>query len=94
MGVAIPKNMLISEKESTHIKETLMQTFNMDNISHILWDFYQKKVKTPVIKIDGPFEVETSEGKLLCQDGYLYLDTRGYPYPVATDEFPLIFDPV
>ncbi len=57
------------------------------------WRLYQKKVKTQAIKIEGPFEVETSEGKLTCQDGYLCLDARGYPYPVATDEFKLIYDP-
>ncbi len=58
------------------------------------WASYQKKVHTQAIKIDGAFEVETSEGNLTCKDGYLCIDARGYPYPVATDEFKLIYDPV
>lgn len=52
---------------------------------------YRKKVPTLAIKVDGPFIVHTSEGVLKCADGYLCKDARGYPYPVATDEFNLIY---
>ena len=71
-----------------------MTTFRKGDIPDTL-DFalYQKKVKTQAAKIDGPFTVETSEGPLTCKDGYLCLDARGYPYPVATDEFTLIYAP-
>jgi len=31
------------------------------------------------------------EGPLRCADGYLCTDARGYPYPVAADEFALIY---
>lgn len=27
---------------------------------------------------------------LRCEDGYLAMDSRGYPYPIATDEFESI----
>ena len=52
---------------------------------------YRKKVTTKAVKVDGPFRVHTSEGPLECADGYLCLDARGYPYPVATEEFNLIY---
>jgi len=57
------------------------------------WPAYRKHAVTRATKIDGPFTVETSEGDLTCQDGYLAMDARGYPYPIATDEFELIYRP-
>ncbi len=55
------------------------------------WPLYRKVALTHAIKIDGPFTVQTSEGPLHCADGYLAVDARGYPYPIATDEFHLIY---
>jgi hypothetical protein len=52
---------------------------------------YQKKVPTCAHRVEGPFVVATSEGPLSCADGYLCIDARGYPYPVAADEFDLIY---
>lgn len=70
-----------------------MTTFRKGELPDTLeFHLYQKKVKTQAAKIDGPFTVETSEGTLTCKDGYLCLDARGYPYPVATDEFNLIYE--
>ncbi len=69
-----------------------MSTFSKDSIPDSLnWNTYQKKVKTIATRIVGPFIVETSEGTLSCADGYLCIDARGYPYPVAKDEFDLIY---
>lgn len=56
------------------------------------WPVYRKIALTRAIRIYAPFEVETSEGTLTCQDGYLAIDARGYPYPLATDEFELIYE--
>jgi hypothetical protein len=56
------------------------------------WPRYSKKVTTAAIRIDGPFEVCTSEGVMSCDDGYLALDARGYPYPISADEFQLIYE--
>ena len=56
------------------------------------WPSYRKRVLTHAVKIDGPFTVETSEGPLTCSDGYLAVDARGHPYPIATDEFSLIYE--
>lgn len=58
------------------------------------WPRYQKKVATSAMRVDGPFQVDTSEGTLTCKDGYLCIDARGYPYPVAKDEFDLIYERV
>ena len=57
------------------------------------WPRYRKRVLTHALRIEGPFTVETSEGPLHCEDGYLAVDARGYPYPIAADEFALIYEP-
>lgn len=56
------------------------------------WKEYRKTVPIKAIKIDGPFVVETSEGPLTCRDGYLAIDSRGYPYPIAKEEFESIYE--
>ena len=56
------------------------------------WPRYRKTALTRATRIDGPFTVQTSEGPLRCQDGYLATDARGYPYPIAADEFALIYE--
>lgn len=58
------------------------------------WPEFRKKVTTRAVRIDGPFVVETSEGPLRCEDGWLAVDARGYPYPIAADEFRLIYERV
>jgi hypothetical protein len=55
---------------------------------------YRKKVLTRATRVDGPFQVETTEGILTCQDGWLAFDARGNPYPIANDEFNLIYEAV
>ena len=57
------------------------------------WCKFRKKVLTKAKRMHGPFIVETSEGDLRCEDGWLCVDARGYPYPVAADEFALIYEP-
>lgn len=74
-----------------------LPTYSADNVGGLepgTWPQYRKVALTRAVRIDGPFEVETSEGPLRCQDGYLALDARGYPYPIAADEFELIYQPV
>ncbi len=70
-----------------------MITFNKDNVPPEA-DFksYRKHAVTKATRINGPFTVDTSEGTLTCKDGYLCIDARGYPYPVATNEFDLIYN--
>ena len=58
------------------------------------WPLYRKTALTRMVRISGPFTVETSEGPLRCEDGYLAMDARGYPYPIAADEQEKIYEPV
>lgn len=53
---------------------------------------YRKHALTEAVKMDGPFIVDTSEGPLTCEDGYCAKDARGYFYPIATEEFELIYE--
>jgi hypothetical protein len=55
------------------------------------WESFVKVVPTSMVRIDGPFVVDTSEGPLSCADGWLAVDARGYPYPIAADEQALIY---
>lgn len=56
------------------------------------WPLYRKTALTHALRVDGKFTVQTAEGPLRCADGYLCIDARGYPYPVAADEFALIYE--
>lgn len=58
------------------------------------WGEFRKKVTTRATRITGPFVVETSEGPLHCSDGWVAVDARGFPYPIAADEFELIYERV
>ena len=53
---------------------------------------YRKVALTRMLRIDGPFTVLTFEGPLTCDDGYLAMDARGYPYPIAADEHAKIYE--
>lgn len=54
---------------------------------------FRKTSLTRAIRMAGPFTVNTTEGPLRCEDGWLCFDARGNPYPVAADEFALIYEP-
>lgn len=69
-----------------------MHTFDAENLpsnpaTWPLWD----KVPTSAMRIDGPFTVQTPEGPLTCDDGWLAVDARRQPYPIAADEFTLSY---
>ncbi len=75
--------------------ETKMEpVFSTDNLPEIGWKEYRKKVSTRMMKISGPFVVQTSEGLFRCEDGYLAIDARGYPYAIATNEHALIYEEI
>lgn len=59
-----------------------MQKFTKDNLPTEGWTEYKKKGNTPMMPIDGEFEVETQEGTLVCRDGFLAIDAAGWPYPI------------
>lgn len=58
------------------------------------WGSYRKTRHTQATRISGPFTVETREGVLGCRDGYLAIDSGGWPYPIAKDEFERIYEKV
>jgi len=35
---------------------------------------------------------ESENEPFYCEDGYLAIDARGYPYAIAADEFDLIYE--
>lgn len=57
------------------------------------WQTFRKVALTKMIRIDGPFVVQTSEGPLRCEDGWLAVDARGYPYPIDHTEKEMIYVP-
>lgn len=70
----------------------MTQRFSKANIDFLKTaPTYQKRALTHATRIDGPFIVETSEGEARCEDGYLALDSRGFPYPIAKEEFEAIY---
>ena len=71
-----------------------MKTYKKGNLITIDWPCYRKKHLTQAQRILEPFEVETTEGKLVCQDGYLAIDSRGFPYPIDKEEFETIYEKV
>ena len=70
-----------------------MRTFDKDNAPFIMSGakMYRKMHLTQAVRIDGPFRVNTKEGPLDCEDGYLALDSAGWPYPIAAGDFEAMY---
>lgn len=62
-----------------------------DNLPINGWIPYRKVVATDMVRMDGPFCVQTREGFITCQDGFLAVDSGGWPYPIAADEHARIY---
>ncbi len=70
-----------------------MQRFSRENpIDASTFSAWKKRHVTLAKRIEGPFEVVTREGAVTCPDGYLAIDSAGWPYPIAADEFERIYD--
>jgi len=68
-------------------------TFTRENIpDYIVFRKYHKRVATGAARIQGPFSVRTREGVITCEDGWLAIDSGGWPYPIAADEFDRIYE--
>ena len=52
---------------------------------------WRKNALTRAMKIDGLFLCETPNGWTRCEDGYLAIDSHGWPYPIDRAEFELIY---
>lgn len=68
--------------------------YRIENIENLELEYsiYRKVALTKAVRIDGPFAVESREGTLVCEDGYLAIDAHGHPYPIARDEFEAIYE--
>ena len=54
---------------------------------------YRKALLTRATRLRWPFKVETSEGLMECEDGWLAWDVAGNPYPIAANVFAQSYDP-
>jgi hypothetical protein len=61
--------------------------FSQLNLPEKGWKLYRRKSFTNAQRIEGPFEVETHEGFLRCEDGWLAVDAEGFPYPIKDSVF-------
>ena len=72
-------------KTMLYTKENLPDGFNHYRKTHI----------TQAVRIDGPFRVKTIDGAFVfCDDGWLALDSRGYPYPINNVVFEESFEEI
>ncbi len=70
-----------------------MKKFTRKNLGdYSQWPRFRKSHLTQATRVIGPFEVETREGTLTCQDGWLAIDSDGHPYPIADEEFAKIYE--
>lgn len=67
---------------------------NLPELAPDTWPEYFKQVPTRMVRVAGPFTVLVhgdEGGEIKCQDGFLAVDARGYPYPISADEHALIY---
>lgn len=69
------------------------EVYSIDHLPDGDFELYSKTEPIEAIRLDGPFTVETREGRVTTDDGWLALDSGGYPYPIAADEFDQVYAP-
>ena len=70
-----------------------MQKFDRENLPlEKEFSLYRKKTFTKAVRIQGPFTTMTREGEITCPNGCLAIDSKGWPYPIAMDEFEIIYE--
>lgn len=60
------------------------------------WAMFRKTEPIKAMHVDEPFTVETREGPVHVDDeggGWLAVDSDGYPYPIADEEFENVYAP-
>jgi hypothetical protein len=82
----VPKEALVSE--------TLRFTADNLEFHELIFREFRKIGTTKVAKIGVPFEVETSEGLMRCESGWLAIDSEGNPYPIADDVFEKTYEEI
>ena len=69
--------------------------YTRDNLPDGDYQRFMKTYETPAVRIDGTFYCVTSEGNTVsCTDGWLAVDSSGYPYPINDAEFRRTYTPV
>jgi hypothetical protein len=72
-------------------------TYSKDNLPSDP-DTWPKHRKTALARMYGPitetFTVETKEGALTRNGGYLAVDSAGYPYPISLSDYRDMYVPV
>lgn len=68
--------------------------YDRDTLPAGHWNNYRKKTLTRAIRIQGPFQVQTSEGLMACEDGYLALDNKNNPYPIDREVFETTYEEI
>jgi hypothetical protein len=76
------------------LKKSPMALYTKETLPTGGWRSYRKLLPTQMKRIDGPFQVETKEGVVICSDGYLAIDADGYPYPIASEIMAKAYEPV
>lgn len=73
-----------------------MKTWTKGNVGNgarpAFWPKYRKTHLTPAIYVGGPFKVRTKEGELECPDGYIAVDSEGWPYPISRADFEAMYE--
>ncbi len=76
--------------DQTHANEPITKNSLPDRI----FTRYQKTYSPMAIKMDAPFTCVTLEGNIVnCDDGWLVVDSHGFPYPVDRLEFEKTYKP-
>lgn len=70
--------------------------YTVDNVGAVEgFEAFRKIRVTHALRVKGTFHCLTSEGNVAsCTDGWLAVDSRGYPYPINATEFDLTYEPV
>ena len=58
------------------------------------WALYRKNMPLRALRSSTPFAVETQEGKVWCEDGYLAIDDDGYPFAIDKEAFEIAYSSV
>lgn len=74
-----------------------MRNFTKDSLRHfegLAWQEFAPKNTIKALRVDGPFQVENSEGTFNCEDGWLVVNSNGEPYPISAQEFEILYDEI
>lgn len=83
----------ITDEAPADVVEADADTITRETLPEGEWAKYDKTAPIEALRMDAPFTVQTREGVLSCDDGWLAIDSEGYPYPIAADEFDTVYAP-